>query len=117
MKLHLRVIDAAEGLLGWAEVFAYAKGDGQLWVRDAVVVVPDVSGVAATLSVQWVDLNVEARSAMAPTAVAAGVPLVAWPAGPIFRVGPQAGGLPPVTVKTSVALAVPVGSLAGVGSR
>lgn len=115
-KLIVRVLDAAGDLLGWDELMAEARGDGRLWATAPSTVTIERQGVAATVSVHWADLNVEARTPFpTPQPVALGARVTVISPGPVFVVGPQAGGLPPVTVRTSVSISPPTGDLAAVG--
>jgi hypothetical protein len=110
-KLVLRLLDAAGELLGWAEVPGVMKGDGNLTVEQSVMVPVEAVGIAAQLSIHWCDVNVEERLSMFPQRVTPGcvVPISApWVA---MRIGPPAGGLPPVTVREPVSVGIPVGSL------
>lgn len=109
--LHVRLIDANEKLLGWASVPAEAHGDGQLWTKEPVLAAIEQDGSLAAISVHWVDLNVELRIHVpTPTPMTLGQILAVFEAGPIFRVGPAAGGLPPIVLRTPVSVAVPNGS-------
>jgi hypothetical protein len=117
-KMILRVIDAAGKLLGWAEFMAEARGDGRLWAPAPVSVAFEEQGTPAELSVHWVDVNVETRQQFQQTLeVFPGQSAIVLPAGPVLVVGMPAGGLPPVTVKRSVSIGIPVGNLAGTGYR
>jgi hypothetical protein len=116
-RLIVRLLDGVGALLGWTEIIAHAKGDGQLWTIAKVSLAVDEAGAPASVSTHWPDINVETR--------------VAWPYEfrgrlqpgetvtlyeidqPIMRVGPMPPELPPVTVKAAVRVNVPVGDLIG----
>lgn len=116
-KLVIRLLDAVGALMGWCEVQARVPGDGQLWAPGVIRIIPEVSGVPATLSTHWCDVNVETRVPWpSPDAVKAGVPitLCAGPQ-PLMKVGDPPVELPPVTVGRAV-VCVPTGGLNPVGS-
>lgn len=115
-KLVVRLLAADGRLLGWAEVAAVARGDGQLHAAEPVLIAPDEKGIATVLSVHWADVNVEARQALNPPTVLDRMVTV-FQAGPIFRVGEMPTELPPVTVRTPAVVGVPVGALGAVGLR
>ncbi len=110
-KLVIRILDAQDNLLGWAEAEGVAYGDGKLTVAHPVLLGIEQRGRPAMLSVHWADVNVEIRSAMDRADVKAGdvfqIP-APWAA---ITVGPMATGLPPVTVSSPVRIVVPVGGL------
>jgi uncharacterized membrane protein len=111
-KLVIRLLDFHGRLLGWAEVQAAIRGDGTLFVAQPTHIMVETEGQPASISVHWVDVNVETRM---PTPITTWVTLGQivtltgdWTA---LIVGPAAGGLPPVTVKAPVSLAIPQGRL------
>jgi hypothetical protein len=113
-KMVVRVLDAEGVLLGWAEVMAEARGDGCLWPTsaDQVVVISELSGVPAALSIHWADVNIETRVPCRNTrrmALGELLPLQ-WP-GPMMQVGPMANGLPAVTVRAPITIGVPPAQL------
>lgn len=110
-KLVCRLLDAAGALLGWCDVQAVARGDGALWSPGPVAVPVDVSGQAAWLSTHWCDVNIETRVPCPVQCVAGGEVVVASTAAPLIRVGPAAGGLPPVTLRRRLTVTVPVGAV------
>lgn len=113
-KLIIRVLDADGHLLGWAEACGDARGDGALWVDPVPGVLIDEPGTPAWLSVHWCDVNVEVRSQLVAPAAKAGDTITPQWNGPALVVGPAAGGLPPVTVRQSIAIGVPAGQLGAV---
>ncbi len=114
-KVVVRLLTADQVLLGWTEVQALARGDGQLWCQAPVVVGIEAAGALAWLSVHWADVNVETRTVCDGRAVAPGQIITVFPqAGPILLVGPMPGYLPPVTVHGPVSLAVPLGQIGAI---
>lgn len=113
-KLVVRVLDAGGDLLAWTEVLGEARGDGRLWASRSYSAPVERAGVPAVLSVQWADVNVEARTPLALAAVAPGdvIPLQ-WAEQPIMTIGQMPGPLPPVTMRAAVAIGVPVGAVGG----
>lgn len=108
--LHVRLIDKQNQLLGWTQVSARARGDGQLWTEEPVLAAVEVAGMLDVISVHWVDVNVEIRAGVPePVHLAPGKIFLIFEAGPIFRVGPQAGGLPPIVLNTPVRVSLPLG--------
>ncbi len=115
-KVVVRLLTADQILLGWAEVQALARGDGQLWCQAPVLVGIEAAGALTWLSVHWADVNVETRTACDGRAVHPGQIVTVFPhASPILCVGPMPGYLPPVTVHGPVALAVPLGQMGAIG--
>jgi hypothetical protein len=111
-KLVIRIMDAQNQLLGWAEATGEAKGDGKIWVDAPTRVMIEQTGIPHLLSVHWCDVNVEIRSLVEqkkPLAFGNVLELPGqWPA---ITCGPAAGGLPPVTVRDPVSIGIPVGAL------
>ena len=116
-KFVLRLIDKDGELLGWTETQGHARGDGAIWPTGPIYIGIERDGIVAALSIHWADVNVERREQTIAVSVFTGMvfPLVFQ--GPLYEVGKAAGGLPPVTVRGPVTLAMPVGSLGAVGSR
>ncbi len=112
-KLIVRAIDANGEMLGWAEVYADMFGDGNLTVARPTVIPIEQEGLLAFTSVHWCDVNVEIRTPTPHRAVSVGhhvnIP-APWVA---IVVGPPAGGLPPITVRTPIEIGLPVGQLGG----
>lgn len=115
-KLVIRMLDAAEELIGWAEAAGQARGDGKLWVEEPTLVMIERDAVIAYLSVHWCDVNVEIRSAVELAKVTAGQLLRLPGDWEAIVVGPAAGGLPSVTVRTPVEVRVPVGAFGAKGN-
>jgi hypothetical protein len=113
-KLHIIVLDPDGAVLGWTAVEALARGDGQLHATAPVVVIPDRTGQAHTVIVHWVDVNVELRTTIPLIHVDRA--MTVFQSGPIFRVGPQAGGLPSLEIKTAVRISPDVGALVPMGT-
>jgi hypothetical protein len=110
-RLVIRLLGAGNQLLGWTEIDAEARGDGRLWATAPVAVLVEEAGLTAEISAHWVDVNVEARSPVAPVQVQVGQPVTVIAAGPVFNVGPAAGGLPAVTVRRNVVITPLTGGL------
>ena len=112
-KVICRCLAADGSMLGWVQIDAQVRGDGQLWSPGPVVVMPLVSGFCTTLSMHWCDPNVEVRTPITAQMVA-GVPSMLFAqSSPVITVGPMPQNLPPVTVG-SASVDVPVG---GLGAR
>jgi hypothetical protein len=111
-KLVIRILDSEGSLLGWTQVVGKAYGDGTLRVDDPATVVLDHAGTPVTQSIHWCDVNVEVKVPLADTKhLDAGASLELRWGGPILNVGPAAGGLPPVTVKTPVRIDAVAGGM------
>jgi hypothetical protein len=109
-KFILRLLTAADELMGWTEVHAVARGDGCLWLPQDALIPIRTEGTATTLSVHWVDVNCAYRVPFPAAGIARPGDVAQISAeGPIWTVGPAAGGLPPVEVGSTV-IGVPVGS-------
>lgn len=114
-KLVLRLLTDKSELLGWAEVEGDARGDGQIWVDPPTIIPLEQSGTLAHVSVHWCDVNVEIRQDVDHTSVKAGDVMTLPGNWAAITVGPAAGGLPPVTVRSNVAINVPLGALGARG--
>ena len=111
-KLIVRILDADEGMLGWGEAMALARGDGTLWVEAPTPVYIERDGKPTYVSVHWCDVNVEIRSVIDfHKAIPAGNVMAMPGDWTAITVGPAAGGLPPVTVREPVTVGIPVGAL------
>jgi hypothetical protein len=107
-KVVVRLLDDAGALLGWEVIQAEARGDGCLWAPTTTVVPFEANGRAAVLSLHLADLHLEVRR---PIDVAARPGTGVTLAQPLVRLGEPPVGLPPVTVRASPVIAVPVGTL------
>ncbi len=113
-RLIVRLLNAAGTIMAWAEVCAEARGDGALWLTAPFQAVGELDGDAISVSVHWPDINAHV---LIPLEV--GIPVrdrvivtVPWGGQPILRIAPQGQApLPPVTVRTPVAVGIPVGNL------
>jgi len=115
-KLIVRVLDAGGSLLAWGEVPAEARGDGCLWASRSVTLPVECAGTPALLSVHWADVHVESRSAISHPDVTPGSTIdLPWAQKPVMTIGPMPGYLPPVTVRGTVAIGVPVGVMGARG--
>lgn len=116
----VRVLDMAGTLLAWAEVFATAKPQERgascpFWPTTPTQFATTAAGIASEVTIHWADLDVARRQAiLEPVQLAVGqIFTFAW-LEPIWLVpGMRDVPLPAVTVGTPVAIAVPVGALAG----
>lgn len=114
MKLVIRLLDASGNLLGWVEHRALLRGDGMLRASGPVVIPIEAEGQPAQVSVHWCEVNVETRSSVdgAVPPVKIGDSLSVYGLNTVLiAVGPQANGLPPVTVRRRLEVAVPTGGL------
>lgn len=114
-RLVVRLLDAAGTILAWADVYAQARGDGALWLMAPFQAVGEKSGSAVTVSVHWPDINAHVLIPLeaAIPVQAQTIVTVPWGDQPILRIAPQGQyPPPPVTVRQSVAVGVPLGSLA-----
>ncbi len=110
----LRVLDADGQLLAWAELQAETRGNGAIWATQPFMCEEaDRSGQGVKLNVHWPDLNIHITHAVTPITVQEGRPVVlAWPSDrPLMAFPTDPTPLPPVTVRTSVAIGVPAGCL------
>jgi hypothetical protein len=110
-----RLLDSSNRLLAWADIQAYAKGDGKLWARREISAPVVLDGTPAYLSLHWADLNVESRRALSIGQVHVGQAVMLCEKGPIWTFGAPPAGLPAVTVGHQV-IHVPVGQM-GAASR
>lgn len=116
-RLILRLLDDSGQMLGWELCEAHVPGNGALVLSAPVVIPIDKPGLPTCLSVHWVDVNVEVKIPLTfNTFCNAGS---SWMvnAGEIIRVGPQADGLPPVTVRSSVGVSILPAGMGLVGTR
>jgi hypothetical protein len=110
-KFVLRLLDPDGRMLGWAEVQGVARGNGAIWMNHDAAIIIRQAGVPSRLSVHWCDVNCEysvAFPGVQGAEVGSFVTITAE--GPLWTVGPAAGGLPPVEVESTV-IGIPVGSL------
>lgn len=116
-KLIVRLLDSAGQMLGWQQAEGVLRGDGQVSV-DRVIEVPiEKAGAPHTASVHWVDVNVEIVTPVYRVeTVRVGDVVAVFQPGPVFRVGPQAGGLPPITTRGPVTVHVLAGALGAMGN-
>lgn len=115
----VRLLDAANELLSWAEVYATAKPQGRprstpFWADAKTQFVIERDGVASKVLIHWADLDVvRVGPEMTPTQVQTGQVLDFTWLGPVWMV--EGSGidlpLPAVTVRKSVNIAPPTGAL------
>jgi hypothetical protein len=102
VRLIVRILDAFNELLAWAEVQAAMKGDGCLRAQAPTLFIPTASGTVTTLSIHWPDLNVQRRIpwAPAPFNVELGTPfMVKWPdEGVVWKFDSDPEPMPQVSV-------------------
>lgn len=120
-RIIVRIMEVDDRLLGWTETLAEARGDGCLWPSNGphCSVLIEASGWANQVSLHWADVNVELRRPAPATEKRlepGDIVTLTWADQPIFRVGEQANGLPPVTVRTPVRAEMQAGSLGAVGT-
>ncbi len=120
-KFVVRLLDADAQLLAWAEVYAEPKPQDRgascpYWPVAPTTFEVEREGTATEITVHWCDLDVARRKAIVePTPVQVGqIMTFAW-IEPIWLVhGMRDIPLPAVTVKSSVTVTPPTGSLAAV---
>lgn len=103
VRLIIRILDAANALLAWAEIHAVMKGDGCLRASSPTTFIPLKPGMMAMLSIHWPDLNVQRRQPWAPEpmAVVMGEPItLTWPEGVILRVESDPEPMPAIAMGT-----------------
>lgn len=120
----VRLLDAEDGLLAWAEVYATATpqnhaGSCPFWPTGPISFLIERDGIASKLSVQWADLDVARVAPMQePCAVKTGEIRTPVMLEPIWLVpGMRDVPLPAVTVRHPVTIGVPVGGLGVKDSR
>ena len=117
-KFVVRLLDREAQLLAWAEVYAEPRPQERgascpYWPMGPTQFVVEQDGVATEITVHWCDLDVARRNTLLePMAVQAGqVMSFAW-MEPIWLVpGMRDVPLPAVTIRQSVNVLVPTGSL------
>ena len=112
-RLVCRLLNADGRLLGWCLHDPDVLGDGYLRAAGPVLMYIEADGVAVTMSVHWVDVNVETRVPVPSTDVKTGQWLTVFePKAPMLQAGnTPAQRLPPVTMRTHLSISTPIGSL------
>lgn len=113
-KSVVRVLDREQQLLAWAEVWLETRGDGALWATRPRVAPVERAGTPCELSIHLADINYEVlpRPSFAHKAVEPGDQIVLdWRHQPVVKFGDPPQNLPPVTVRQSVVVGIPVGDL------
>lgn len=117
-KFVVRVLNADDELLAWAEMYAeprpQARGASCPWWPTGPTQFPiEKDGEAAKISVHWCDLDVaRVSNLLAPTTVKAGQVFTLNWIEPVWLVpGMRDVPLPTVTVRQSITLTVPAGNL------
>lgn len=117
MKFVIRILDASHALLAWAEVHGECRPGGCVMPATATVpMLVERDGRAASVTVEWCDLNLARQEDfLGETDLRAGqMGQFHW-IKPLWVVPGEANvPLPPVTVRQSVTIGVPVGSLVGI---
>lgn len=117
-KIVCRLLGENDVLLAWCEHWAQLRGDGCLRADGDVTMPVELDGTAVSASLHWVDVNVETRVPLlmqTSPKVKVGEGVTIFRRGDVMiTVGQMAGGLPPVTVK-STSIGVPVGTLGAAG--
>lgn len=112
-KFVVRLLDAAGRLLAWEQLFLTPESGGRFVAPAPTRFVVEASGTATRIAIHWTDLDV-ARLAPVVAAfdVATGQVLdFAW-AEPVWHVcGDVDVPLPGVTLRASVTIGVPAGSM------
>lgn len=112
-KLVLRLMELSGKMLGWTEVQAEIRGDGNLTVGPFKILA-ERGGTATILSCHWADVNVEYR-----VPILMGInegQVVNFDGGIVVHVGHPPASLPPVTVGNR-SINVPTGVLSAAGNR
>lgn len=122
-KFVVRLLDAEDTLLAWAEVYASPKPQGQrrscpFWADGPTQFLIEQDGVASKVTIHWCDLDLaRLGTPIEPTPVQVGQ-IFNWTwIEPVWLVPATEKDvpLPAVTVRKSVTLNVPPGTLAAVG--
>lgn len=113
VKIVVRLLDSEGVLLGWAPLLAEARGDQCLRAVQSCTLPIDVEGIGTVLSYHWADLHVQKRVTLTqPQHVRVGSSLtLTFPDDVVFHFPSDEGPLPPVTVRGSVVVGVPTGSM------
>jgi hypothetical protein len=122
-KFVVRVLDADDALLAWAEVHAEPRPQARGASCPFFPITPtqfpiERDGVAAKLTIHWCDLDIaRLTSLLEPTPVRTGQVFTFTWIEPVWLVtGMREVPLPAVTLRQSVALAVPTGQLTSIGT-
>jgi hypothetical protein len=116
-KFVVRLLDADDALLAWTTVWAGATplGGGrscQFWPESPTQFATERDGVAVKLSVHWVDYDVARWTTVPATPIQTGQVFTFTWIEPVWLVPGMADvPLPGVTVRQSVAVAVPTGAV------
>jgi hypothetical protein len=117
-KLVIRLLDAANAVIGWTEHSAIVRGDGTLRAAAPVSCLIDAPGWVETISIHWADVNVETRVAPpgGPIAVRVGDSVTLYEKhAALLTIGTPPANLPPVVLRQTVAVAVPMAALGAQG--
>ncbi len=122
-KFVVRLMDADDTLLAWTELYCESRPQGSrrscpFWPKNPTQFAIERDGIASKISIHWCELDLAREQALAdPVPVKAGVLADYQWIGPVWLVPAMDKDvvLPPVTVRASVALQPPPGSLVGTG--
>lgn len=94
-----------------------ARGDGGLWPQNPVISFSvDQSGTVVTQNIHWVDVNINVDITIEPMPVHEGAMTAFAFHGAVLQLQADLRPLPPVTVRQSVNIEVPVGALGARGN-
>lgn len=121
-KFVIRLMDTDDRLLAWTEIRATSKLQGSrrscpFFADGLTRFAVEQAGTATKVVIHWCELDLVRLQEVEPTPVEPGqVFNYAW-IGPVWLVPAMEKdiGLPPVTVRQSVQVGVPVGMIAAVG--
>jgi hypothetical protein len=110
-KVVVRLLGAANELLGWVEHEVRVPGDGKLWPSGPITVRVDQKGYPTTVSIHWCTVNVETRVPVPEVCTVVPGQIVQLYDGsvPLISVGNRPYDLPPVIVGRPVSISPPVG--------
>ncbi len=122
-KFVVRLMDDNDNLLAWTELYCESKPQGgrrscPFWPKGPTQFPIEQDGVATKIAIHWCELDLAREQALAqPVPVTVGVLADYTWIGPVWLVPAMDKDLvlPPVTVRQSVSLQPPVGSLVGTG--
>ena len=114
----VRLLDAQNALLAWAELQAVAKPQPRpaascpLWAIHDTIFAIEAAGTVSQMSVHWVDLDIARVQSVEPTAVTVGQLYTYTWLAPVWIVsGMKDVPLPAVTVRTPQTVTVPTAAM------
>lgn len=104
----VRLLDAGRQVLAWNQMFCEARGDGALRAIQDFLAEAQAFGTATHLCVHWVDVNVHTTNPLPQPIVCEAGKVVCVPmrGQALFTLAGDTTELPPVTLTTSVSVAV-----------